>query len=125
MNSAPPIFSPSRSLRAGGRDPQLGLFEVKADNGNVKWLETMLDGAGHWLTARDIMESCGGRLHDRDVRELASASEFIIAGQRGYKSMRHATAEEVNHCCSWLESQAKKMSERAGRLRRNAHRIFG
>ena len=115
MTTPPPIL----------RDPQLGLFESRPTDANVVWLEQLLKNTQDWLTARQIIASCMGHLHDRDVRELASASGNIIVGQRGYKAIEHATPEEINHCCSWLESQAKKMSERACRLRSNAHKIFG
>jgi len=56
---------------------------------------------------------------------VASECENIISGQRGYKHIAHATPEEINHAANWLESQAKKMSERACAIRRNAHKIFG
>jgi hypothetical protein len=106
-------------------DPQLGLFESQPGDANVQWLETLLRNAPGWQTAREIMAACLGRVNDREVRELASASQWIISGQRGYKHLEHATAEEAHHCCAGLESQAKKMGERAGRLRANAHKIFG
>lgn len=80
------------------------------------------------MTATDILISIGRPVTDankRWLRELASQSEFILAGQRGYLHLESATAEEINHCCNWLNAQALKMSERAGRLRKNAHRIFG
>ena len=107
------------------RDPQLGLFESRAGDANVQWLETLLRGAGCWMTARDIMQTCVGRLQDRDVRELASASEWIISGQRGYKHMEHATAEETDHASNWLVSQGKKMIKRGMALRRNGHKLLG
>ena len=107
------------------RDPQLGLFESRAEDANVIWLEYLLKGAKCWMTAKDIMLTCSGRLHDRDVRELASASEWIISGQKGYKHMENATLEECNHAASWLESQSDKMKARAIMIRRNAHKNLG
>ena len=115
MKTPPPIF----------RDPQLGLFESKPTDTNVVWLEELLRGAGCWMTAKDILLTVGGRVHDRDLRELASASEWVISGQKGYKHMSHATAEEIHHARAWLESQAKKMGDRAGKLRSNCHKLFG
>jgi len=91
----------------------------------VVWLETLLQGAGCWMTAKDIIQTCGARLHDRDVRELASASGWIVSGQRGYKHMHHATTEEVDHAAAWLVSQGKKMIKRGMLLRRNAHKKIG
>lgn len=107
------------------RDPQLGLFESRPEDANVAWLETLLKGGHYWMTARDIMQTCGGRLHDRDVRELASASKWIISGQRGYKHIEHATAEESAHAANWLISQGKKMIKRGIAIRQNAHKLLG
>lgn len=108
-------------------EPQKDLFDQPrhAAMDDVLWLENLLDGAKCWLTAKDIMQTVGGRVRDRDIRELASASGWIISGQKGYRHMRHASPEEINHATNWLESQAKKMGERAGAIRSNAHKIFG
>jgi hypothetical protein len=92
---------------------------------NVAWLETLLQGHGGWMTRRDIELNTGGAVSDRDIRALASASEWIISGQRGYKHIEHASPEETSHAAAWLESQAKQMSDRAGKIRRNAHRRIG
>lgn len=115
MKPAPPTL----------RDPQLGLFESRPEDANVAWLESLLQGAGCWMTAKDVQLTCSGRLHDRDVRSLASASKWIISGQRGYKYIEHATAEEIAHCANWLESQGKKMIERSISIRTNAHARLG
>ncbi|HYG36371.1 MAG TPA: hypothetical protein VEC99_16375, partial [Clostridia bacterium] len=61
----------------------------------------------------------------RWVRALAQASDWVISGQKGYKHLSHATAEEVNHFIHWMESQGKKMIGRAERMRRNAHGVLG
>lgn len=91
---------------------------------NVAWLENLLRGAAAWMTAHNILLTIGAAGEDqrRMIRELASQSEWIISGQKGYKHLEHATPEESAHAANWLESQAKKMSERACALRRNAHR---
>jgi len=107
------------------RDPQLGLFEVAGDDQNVRWLEDYLRRARVWLTASELSLATDGRLSDRDLRALASASAWVISGQKGYKALEHATPEEIDHAAAWLESQAKKMSDRAGAIRRNAHRRIG
>jgi len=110
---------------------QPSLFEATpppSSNTDVAWLENYLDRLRDWATAADLLQSLGRPVTDantRWVRALASDSFWVVSGQRGYKHIRHATAEEVNHACAWLESQAKKMSERAGGIRKNAHRIFG
>lgn len=115
MTTPPPIL----------RDPQLGLFESRPTDANVVWLEQLLKNTQDWLTARQIIASCMGHLHDRDVRELASASQWIISGQRGYKHLSNATAEENDHAASWLISQGKKMIKRGLAIRANAHKLLG
>lgn len=107
------------------QQPELKMFEAAPDDRNVRWLENLLLGAQCWMTAKDIMLTVNGKLLDRDLRALASASDNVISGQKGYKHIQHATSEEIHHAVSWLESQAKKMSERACSIRRNAHKIFG
>ncbi len=111
-------------------NPQKDLFEQPrhAENADVRWLENLLAGTADWFTSRVVLISLGRTPTDdnrRWVRELASTSEWIISGQKGYKHIKHATAEEIEHAANWLESQAKKMSDRAGGIRRNAHKIFG
>lgn len=100
-------------------------FQFAPADANVQWLEKLLKDGQCWMTRRDIELTSGGRVGDRDIRALASASEWIISGQRGYKHIEHASPEEIAHAANWLESQAKKMSERAGTIRRNAHRRIG
>src|SRR5579859_2801158 len=110
------------------RDPQLGLFEARPTDANVVWLETFLKTQGQWVTADGVLSfHCrqSTETQKRIIRKLANASEWIIQGQFGYKHLEHATAEEVNHAANALESQAKAMGERAARIRRNGHKIFG
>jgi hypothetical protein len=107
------------------RDPQLGLFEQRPGDVNVRWLDELLQGAKTWMTAKDIALTSGGRVCDRDIRALASASEWIISGQKGYKHLEHATAEENAHAANWLISQGKLMIQRGCRIRKNAHRRIG
>lgn len=104
---------------------ELKQFPAAPHDPNVQWLEELLLGAKCWMSAKDISLTVGGKALDREIRELASASKWIISGQKGYRHISHATAEEINHAANWLESQAKKMSERAGRIRRSAHQVFG
>ena len=107
------------------KETQPEFFVADPESTGVVWLEKLLRGNEGWMTARDLMRTDGCRYHDRDIRALASASSKIISGQKGYKHVEHATPEEVSHAASWLESQAKKMSDRAGAIRRNAHRRIG
>ena len=95
---------------------------------SVAWFEKFLAGGQIWFTASDILISLGRPVSDankRWLRDLAGKSDFILAGQKGYRAMQHATPEEIHHCAAWLEHQAKAMAERAGRIRRAAHKIFG
>ncbi len=117
-------------MNATAITPQPDLFDVKPDKASrdVAWLENTLRGAGCWMTSGDILLSINLAKSDdskRWLRELASASVWILSGQKGYKHIEHASAEEIHHAASWLESQAKKMADRAGALRHNAHKIFG
>ena len=102
-------------------NPQPDLFAPPPAT-DVRWLEQMLRGANCWMTAKDIFVSTFGRVGDRDLRALASSSEWIISGQKGYKHLEHATPEEVAHARNWLVSQGKAMIKRGLRLERNAHR---
>ena len=88
------------------------------------WLERCLLDSGEWQCSRQLLTLSPEPLNDRELRNLASQSQWLISGQHGYKHLRHATAEEIHHATAWLESQAQKMSERAATLRRNAHRLL-
>ncbi len=73
-----------------------------------------------WTTGREIRIAQGW--DERTIRALAAASDGqILSGQQGYKLTRQATPEEMQHATSWLESQAKEMSQRAGAIRRRWH----
>ena len=100
-------------------------FPLPASAGDAAWLEEMLRGAGTWMSARDITLSTRGVVGDRAVRALASGSPWIISGQKGYKHLEHATAEEIAHASNWLISQGKVMIRRGLRIRRNSHRMIG
>lgn len=104
---------------------ELPMFQHAPDDPNVRWLEDLLRARRGWMTAAEIAALTEGRIGDRDIRALASASKQIISGQKGYKHLDHASPEESAHAANWLESQAKKMSERAGVIRRNAHKRIG
>jgi hypothetical protein len=100
-------------------------FQFTPADVNVQWLEDMLKGAACWMTASDISLSTRGHVNERDLRALASASEWIISGQKGYKHIEHASPEENAHASNWLISQGKNMIKRGCRIRRNAHRRIG
>jgi hypothetical protein len=104
------------------------------DARDCRWLEDLLRVHKGWMNAAQILQIVGveiavgsarGDAAKRQLRQLANASPWLISGQRGYKHLEHATAEEVNHFVNWMESQASQMTRRAELIRRNAHRIFG
>jgi len=106
---------------------QQELFRAEPGDPNVVWLEKFLLEQHAWATAVQILERVNYPTTDsnkRWLRQLASASDWILSGQKGYRHLQHATTEEVQHAAAWLESQGKLMSERACRIRRNAHRIL-
>jgi hypothetical protein len=109
-------------------DLQPDLFAYAESDERVRDFELLLEGQADWVTTADLAEMTGRECtesYKRIPRALASASGWIISGQRGYRHLKHATAEEVQRCCATMESEAKKLAERAARLRRNSHRIFG
>jgi hypothetical protein len=120
-SSAPSVSSCSKKVE----QLELRPFVAAPADPNVKWLEDLLEGAKCWMSAKDICLTTFGKVLDREVRELASASGNVISGQRGYKHVRHATAEEINHAANWLISQGRKMIQRGVRIRRAAHQVFG
>jgi hypothetical protein len=108
---------------------QAVLFRAEPGSGNVRLLERVLEDDRGWSTARALARIMFGQESDnalRQVRALAEGSAgWIISGQRGYKHVRCATAEELQHAAAWLESQAQKMSARACAIRRRAHEVMG
>jgi hypothetical protein len=105
---------------------ELPLFKPPTTDPNVDWLSSLLLAKRGWLTAAEIIAASGSELNDRAVRALASlASPDVISGQRGYRHIQHATAEEINHAAAWLESQGAAMIDRACAIRRRAHQLVG
>jgi hypothetical protein len=99
---------------------QMGLFEEATVDEDARWLEHYLEATGRWHSAADLALAHGeedGDVGRRWIRSLAQMSDRVISGQRGYKHVRHATAEEVEHFVNWMESQGKKMISRAERTR--------
>ena len=108
--------------------PDLFAAPVHSADADVRWLEEFLRGGKCWFTSGDILMSLGVPASEnkkRWLRGLANASEFVVSGQSGYRHMEHCSPEEIHHCAATLESQAKEMAERAGRLRKSAHKLFG
>jgi hypothetical protein len=93
---------------------------------DVGWLQDTLKQAGTWMTADEILATLqiAGETHKRWLRSLATESEWLISGQKGYLHLENATLDEVNHFAAAMRSQAKLMDERAGKLLVNAHKII-
>jgi hypothetical protein len=109
--------------------PQPELFDAPrhSADGDVAWLEKLLKGGQCWMTAGDILLSLGRPQNEdnkRWLRALASESGYIISGQKGYRHLEHCAPEEIHHFAAGMESQAKQMAVRAGRIRVNAHKLF-
>ena len=100
---------------------QLQFFESAKPDPNIEWMEQTLRHYGEWMTAADLIIASANRFNDRQIRSFAAASDHVISGQLGYRHIDHSTVDEIHHCAAGLDSQAKKMSDRAAKLRRNAH----
>lgn len=108
------------------RDPQLSLFASQPDSANVAYLVKLLRDAKRWMTASEIGTQVADLWNDRQIRSLAEAAgPEIISGQRGYRHIEHATAEEIHHAAAWLESQGSKMIDRSRKIRIRAHQLVG
>lgn len=89
---------------------------------DIEWLEKTLSGSGAWLhadellTARNVPADYAGK---RWVRAVASESEWIISGNDGYKHVRHATEDELNHFVNRMQSQIVVMNHRIAAVLRN------
>lgn len=99
-----------------------------AEPAEVARLEALLDEAGDWRTAEEVLAHLG-RLptesNKRRVRAWANLTPRVISGQLGYRHLRHASSEEVHHCCARLEHQVKEVAMRVGRIRREYHQLVG
>lgn len=106
---------------------QLEIF-FRAQDSQVLALEDFLLARRGWITATQYLRQTGVNETDsakRQLRALAESSQCIISGQKGYRHIRNATAEEIQHFVRWMERQAKKMITRAEAVRRRAHQQLG
>jgi hypothetical protein len=99
---------------------ELPFVRVAEDDPRIEVLARMLKGQD-WLKANEIIarhfETSGHHWHDRLIRDLAAESHGRIAGgQNGYKLVGEMTAEEKDHACHWMKSQARKMDARADEI---------
>lgn len=109
---------------------ELQMFESAPTDANVEWLERLLKERAEWMTAVEVCRAAGRAESDdqkRYVRQLASASRYILSGpgSPGYKHLAHCTPEEIRHYTNAGIAQGKQMVKRAVRIRRSAHAIFG
>lgn len=99
--------------------------QVTADE--VEALEKLLRTGAGWMSASSILVSrylVPTESNKRILRRTAAESKWIISGQEGYKHLQQATPAEVTHFVKQMESQSRKMSERAGAIEINYRKIF-
>ena len=107
---------------------QLDFFDCAPDDPNVRWLENLLKSRADWVSAAELAALSGRGVTEhtkRYIRQLASASHWIVSGQAGYRHLEHCTPEIVHHFTSAFRSQIRKMGLRLLGVQRNAHRLFG
>lgn len=89
-------------------------------------LEALLRDRG-WAWSADLCQAMGIAPTEngkRQIRLLASGSEWIISGQKGYKHLQFATAEEfAEFRMTWM-AQAKSICKRVARVTRNMHQVI-
>jgi len=101
------------------------LFSARTEPLRVAEFERLLEQARGWMLARQILRVTGipgDESHRRWLRGLAEQSQRILSGQHGYCHIAHASLEELHHAAAWMESQSRKMQQRAIHLRQAAHR---
>jgi hypothetical protein len=108
---------------------ELPLFRCAKDDANVQNFLLLLLRHSNWMTAAEVLRALGmaeTETNRRHVRAWAEATEEeVISGQEGYRHTDCATADEIHHFCSWMESQGNKMKFRAARTRARAHKNVG
>lgn len=100
----------------------LSLFDWKPST-NGSDLVAALKNRG-WVTAKMLMPLVN--MTDRQLRAEAEASNGeIVTGNKGYCLLDECGVDEIDHAASRLESQARKMNQRAIAIRNRAHRRIG
>ena len=113
---------------------QLDLFARPADDRARVIAHRMIDilgtcaGPDGWLRAAEVCLYIGCKPDEAGKRAVRSGAEAsrgaIIIGQQGYKLTALATVEEIRHAINILESQARKMADRAAAIRAAGHRAL-
>jgi hypothetical protein len=100
-------------------------LESPPPDGSVDTVIAVLEQEKTWLKASQLLVKLGERVTDNRKRKLRRLAEHsrgqIISGQKGYKHIKHATLEEIEHAANWLEHQAVEMGDRARAIRRMRH----
>lgn len=89
------------------------------------WLEQYLYVHPGWHTSPELCSAFDGGLTDRALRSAASSSDIIISSQRGFRHLRRASAEEINHFLHDLASRVRAMQSRHVAVQRKAHEVLG
>lgn len=100
-------------------DPQLSLFAPPPmpEDPDAVALVKYLERAFTWRTRAQIMKDLG--FDERRIRAARKASHFqIVAGQKGFRHIRHCTADERAAAPDQFESQGKDMLVKADRKRK-------
>ena len=106
--------------------PELPFYAAAPSDPDVTWLQEHLRAHGEWMKAEQLVAVTGGRLDDREIRALASASDgAVISSCRGYRHISTATAEEIARASDRLISQGQEMIQRGVCIRRRAHGMVG
>ncbi|HUS37327.1 MAG TPA: hypothetical protein VM680_18415 [Verrucomicrobiae bacterium] len=104
---------------------QLELIETPPPDPRVEEMIHILADQKGWITAAQLLVTAWWPITEENkrlLRDLASQSDGqIISGQRGYRHIRHATLEEIDHAANWLQHQAVEMDNRARAIRRRKH----
>jgi len=88
----------------------------------VKWLEDFLKARPLWVLACDILTKAKKPITEdgkRWLRAVASESEWMISGNRGYKHVIHSNQDELDVFYARLGSQIAAMKNRIEAVRRN------
>jgi hypothetical protein len=105
---------------------ELPFLAAAPSDPDVVWLQEYLRENGGWVKAAALSEVTGGRLDDRQLRALASASDgAVISSCHGYRHISTATAEEIARASDRLISQGREMIDRGVGIRRRAHGMVG
>ncbi len=73
-------------------------------------------GDGRWHKGKSLCQSLA--TNERTIRAIADQSAGqVISGSKGYRLLRYASNEEIDHAEGRLLSQARKMTERAVEIR--------